>query len=194
MKIVLWFTFYFLAFLGFVVGMYMNKDKIVETTEQVPVLNYTQYHADADIVVEDSTYYETIDSLAVVIEGMLSELSEYVSQLNERDNQIHLKNREVNKLKQENDILKKQIKSSHEAKTDFNREQNEKKLQELASTMSTMKPEVLKPILSNMPDGVIQILYDKAKPKDRARIFNAIDPKRAGEIMSDMTKNVNRSD
>ncbi|MCZ6818677.1 MAG: hypothetical protein O7G31_04215, partial [Calditrichaeota bacterium] len=77
MKTVLWISLYFMSFLAMIVGLYYSKEQVMENTKAVPVLNYTQYHLDA--MVEDTTYTETIDSLAVVVEGLLTELSEYVS-------------------------------------------------------------------------------------------------------------------
>jgi flagellar motility protein MotE (MotC chaperone) len=186
----LWFTFFFGSFVLMIVGIYFSKDKIWERTEVMPVLNHTRYHNDA--VIEDSTYTEKVDSLSVVVNGLLGQLSQYVTQLKERDNSLHLKNRELNKLKQENEILKKQIQQGDEKKEEFNREQNELRLQELAKTIGDMRVEVLRPILTGMPDNVIQILYDKAKSKDKSKIFNAMDANRAAKIMSDIAQKSTR--
>jgi len=185
MKITLWISFYFLAFVAMVAGIYMSKDKLVEKTQDVPVLNYTDYHRDA--MIADTSYVESIDSLAVVIEGLLSELTGYVSQLNERDNLILTKNREINRLRQENAILKKQIAQNETSKISYTKAQEQKRIQDLANTLSTMKPEVLGPILKNLPDDLIKILFDKAKKNDKAVIFKAMPAERAGAIMAQMT-------
>lgn len=190
MKFVIWFTFFFISFILMIVGIYYSKDRIWQETEQVPVLNQTRYHIDS--IVTDSTYTEKVDSLSVVVNGLLGQLSQYVTQLKDRDDSIHLKNREINKLKQENDILKKQIQETDEKKKEFNREQNDIRLQELAKTIGDMRVEVLKPILMSMPDDVVQILYDKAKSRDRSKIFNAIEPNRAAKIMSDIAQSSTR--
>ncbi len=190
MKIVLWASFYLLAFVAMIAGMYMNKDKIYEKTERVPVLNYTTYHED-EAAVQDTTFTESIDSLAVVIEGLLTQLTDYVTELHEKESTISKKNREINKLRQENDILKKQIASSEQEKKSFNKAQEQKRIQDLANTLSSMKPEILGPILANLPDELIKILYDRAKKSEKAVIIKALPPKRAGTIMADMAGRLN---
>ncbi len=87
MKLVLWVSFYFIAFSGMVAFMYLRKDTVIEKTEEMPILNYTQYHRDA-IIVDDSSYVEKIDSLAAVVGGMLNQMADYVIQLKERDEMI----------------------------------------------------------------------------------------------------------
>lgn len=182
MKTVLWISFYFVAFLAMIVGMYFSKDEVVEKTKGVPVLNYTQYHLDA--MVEDTTYTETIDSLAVVVEGLLTELSEYVSQLRDRDFKLRQQRAEIKKLKHENDELMKMKEQQKEMRVKFSKAQEEKKLQELAKMLGAMKPDVLAPVLANLPDNLVQIFYDKAKSRDKAKIFKALTPERAGKILA----------
>ena len=191
MKIVMWTSFYFLAFVAMIAGMYMNKDKIYEKTEKVPVLNYTTYHEEEEAAVQDTSYTESIDSLAVVIEGLLTQLTDYVTELHEKESTILTKNREINKLRQENDILKKQISSSEQEKKSFSKAQEQKRIQDLANTLSSMKPEILSPILANLPDELIKILYDRAKKSEKAVIIKALPPKRAGTIMADMAGHLN---
>ena len=184
MKTVLWVSFYFITFLALILGLYFGRDTVMEKTTNVPVLNYTQYHRDAAI--EDSTYTEKIDSLAVVVEGMLGELAEYVSQLQDKDFKIAEQKYEIEKLKNENKSLKTAQTKQEENKIKYNKEQEEQKLQELAKMLGTMKSDVLRPILSNLPDKMVQIFYDKAKPKDRVKIFNALPPDRAGKILTEI--------
>ncbi|MFQ5649088.1 MAG: hypothetical protein ACE5IY_04020 [bacterium] len=184
MKIALWISFYFLTFLGLVVGMYLSKDKVVEKTAEVPVFNYTKYHRDA--AVKDSTYTEHIDSLAVVVEGLLNQLTEYVSQLQDRDLKIAQQDFEINKLKQQNVELQKLAEKQKKSKTNYHKAQEEKKLQELAKMLGEMKAETLAPILANLPDRLVQIFYDKAKAKDRIKIFKALPPARAGKILKNI--------
>jgi len=187
MKIVLWISFYLLAFLGMVLGMYYQKDVVIEQTANIPFLEYQDVQT--DVFVEDSTYYQTMDSLAVVIEGLLGEMAGYVKKVNERDHEIHLKERELNKIKKELEILKQERSEFDDKKLVYNRQQEEKRIQALATTLSTMKTDVLRPILTNMDDDVIKVLYDKAKAKDRVKIFNALDPDRAGKILNQIAKN-----
>jgi len=186
MKVLLWVSFYFLTFTGLVLGFYFSKDKVVEKTSNIPVLNYTKYHMDA--AVKDSTYTEKIDSLAVVVEGLLTEMSEYVSQLQDRDYKIAQRDFEIEKLKRQNAELKKLTEKNEDNKKKFNKEQEEKKLQDLAKMLGSMKPEVLTPILANLPDRLVKIFYDKARAKDRIKIFKALPADRAGKILSELTR------
>lgn len=184
MKMVLWISFYFISFLVLLVGAYLGKDALFEKTTSVPVLNYTQYHRDA--VVVDSSYTEKIDSLAVVVEGMLGELAEYVSQLQDRDFEIAKQKYEIEKLKNENTSLKTTKVKTEEDKVIYNKAQEDKKLQDLAKMLGSMKPNVLAPVLKNLPDRLVQIFYNKAKSKDRVKIFNALPPDRVGKILTDI--------
>ncbi len=187
MKTVLWVSFYFVSFMVLIVAMYVSKEQIVEKTEGVPVLNYTKYHRDA--VVEDSTYSETIDSLAVVVEGLLTQLTEYVSQLQDRDHKIHSQGAELETLREQLQKLQAASKSHEQEKVDYSRQQDDKKLVDMAKMVGTMKPDVLSPILNSLSDRMVQIFYDKAKPKDRVKIFNALPPDRAGKILTRIAEN-----
>lgn len=182
MKMVLWISFYFITFMALLLGAYFGKDALFEKTTSVPVLNYTRYHRDA--VMQDSSYTEKIDSLAVVVEGMLGELAEYVSQLQDKDFKIAQQRYEIAKLKNENKSLKTTKTKTEEDKVKYNKAQEEKKLQDLAKMLGSMKPNVLAPVLKNLPDRLVQIFYDKAKSKDRVKIFNALPPERVSKILT----------
>ena len=184
MKIVLWISFYVISFLALIVGMYFARDAVSEKTRNVPVLNYTQYHHDAEVA--DSSYTEKIDSLAVVVEGLLGEMVEYVTQLQDRDFKLSTQNYEIDKLKMEKEELKKIIEGNEEKKINYNHTQEEQRLQDLAKMLGSMKPDVLSPILASLPDNLVKIFYYKAKAKDRAKIFNALPADRAGKILTDI--------
>ncbi|MCH9006532.1 hypothetical protein IIA29_00765 [candidate division KSB1 bacterium] len=188
MKTVLWISFYFISFLAMIVGLYYSKEQVVENTKAMPVLNYTRYHLDA--MVEDTTYTETIDSLAVVVEGLLTELSEYVSQLHDRDFKLRQQRAEIKNLKHENDELMKIKERQQEVKIKFSKAQEEKKLQEMSKMLGSMKPDVLSPVLANLPDNLVQIFYDKAKSRDKAKIFKALPPDRAVKILKKIVGNI----
>jgi len=187
MKMVLWISFYFMSFIALLLGMYFAKDNIVEKTNDVPVLNYTKYHHNA--AVKDSSYTETIDSLAVVVEGLLTELTEYVSQLQDRDSQITKQKSQIGALSREVEELKQKVTTQQKATVKFSKRQDEKKLQEMAKVLATMKVESLKPVLKNLSDNIVQILYEKAKAKDRSKIIDAISPERAGKILTKVAEN-----
>ncbi len=183
MKLVLWVSFYFIAFAGMVAFMYLRKDTVIEPTEEVPFLNYTEYHRDA-IIADDSSYVEKIDSLAAVVGGMLNQMADFVTQLKERDEVILRQNWRLEKVNKNEADLKKKI----EELKNFNAKQanNDKELQELSKTLSSMKADVLGPILENLSDQVVKILYDKAKKKDKANLLKSLKPQRAGKLMNEL--------
>jgi len=187
MKMVLWISFYFMSFMALLLGMYFAKDNIVETTSDVPVLNYTKYHRNA--VVADSSYTETIDSLAVVVEGLLTEMTGYVSQLQDRDIRIAQQKNEILKLTKQVKEFQRKVVAQQKATVKFNRQQDEKKLQAMAKMLGSMKVETLKPVLKNLSDNIVQILYEKAKAKDRTKIVDALSAERAGKILTQIAEN-----
>ena len=84
--------------------------------------------------------------------------------------------------------MKKSWKKKIEELKNFNAKQanNDKELQELSKTLSSMKADVLGPILENLSDQVVKILYDKAKKKDKANLLKSLKPERAGKLMSEL--------
>ena len=165
--------------------MYLRKDVVIEKTEEVPFLNYTDYHRDA-IIADDSSYVEKIDSLAAVVGGMLNQMADFVTQLRERDQMILQQNWRLEKVNKNEEELKKKI----EELKNFNAKQanNDKELQELAKTLSSMKADILGPILENLSDQVVKIIYDKAKKKDRTNLLKSLKPERAGKLMSELAE------
>lgn len=163
--------------------MYMRKDTVIEKTEEVPLLNYAEYHRDA-IIEDDSSYVEKIDSLAAVVGGMLNQMADYVTQLKERDEVILQQKWRLEKVDKNSKELKKKI----EELKNFNAKQanNDRELQELSKTLSSMKADVLGPILDNLSNQVVKILYDKARKKDKPNLLKALKPERAGKLMSEL--------
>ncbi len=163
--------------------MYLRKDTVIEKTEEVTFLNYTEYHRDA-IIADDSSYVEKIDSLAAVVGGMLNQMADYVTQLRERDEMILQQKWRLEKVNKNEEELKKKI----EDLKNFNAKQanNDKELQELAKTLSSMKADILGPILENLSNQVVKIIYNKAKKRDKANLLKSLKPERAGKLMSEL--------
>ncbi len=179
MKAVLWISFYFMTFLGLIAGMYFSKERIVEETQDMPVLSRTEWHEFVTSI--DSTSLHLVDSLGVVMGGMLGQMSFYVTEINKRDSTIQALKTELAGLYKERESMQNTIASLREANKD--KIDQEKELQDLAKTLGRMKADVLKPILQNLPDEVIRIVYDKAKSKDRTKLLNSLAPDRAGRLM-----------
>ena len=107
-----------------------------------------------------------------------------------RDSTIQALKSELAQLYKERESLNKRIQALEE--TNKEKIDQEKELQDLAKILGTMNADVLSPILQNLPDDVIHIIYDKAKSKDRVTIMNALAPKRAGKIMREMARKPNK--
>jgi flagellar motility protein MotE (MotC chaperone) len=52
----------------------------------------------------------------------------------------------------------------------------------LAKTYESMKPEEMKPILSNVDDGTVIAIYQSMSNRSKKSIFKALNPKRAAKI------------
>lgn len=179
MKLVLWIAIFVLTFAGMIAGFYFGKEKILAKTQNAPFLPRTKSHAAA--ATADTTYDSPMDSLAVVIDGLVAQLSNRIKEIQKRDATIKGLNEQVAALKNENERLKQQMAAMENLKT--LKAQHEQRIQDVSKTISSMKVEVLAPILANLPDEVVAIIYDKAKAKDRAKIFSALPPERSGRIV-----------
>ncbi|HEX9654733.1 MAG TPA: hypothetical protein VGA99_13575 [bacterium] len=179
MKMILWISLFFLSFVGMIAGLYFAKDKIHPPTQTQPHAGSPAHEGSAG---PDSSYDSPVDSLSVVTDGLLSQLSERVNDVQERDATIAKLNAQVAMLKKENDSLKKQ--SANLADLKLLKLKQEERIAELAKTLGAIKADVLSPMLANLPDEVITIIYDKAQAKERTKIFNALPPERSGRILS----------
>lgn len=179
MKAVLWISFYFMTFFGLIAGMYLSKERIVEETRDMPVLNRTEWHEFVASI--DSTSPHLVDSLGVVMESLFGQMSSYIRKINKRDSTVQALKTELAGLYKERESMQKTIASLREANKD--KIDQEKELQDVAKTLGSMKADVLKPILQNLPDEIIRIVYDKAKSKDRTKLLNSLAPDRAGRLM-----------
>ncbi len=187
MKTGLWLLFYSISFLGFILAMYFGKDPIFSKTIGIPIFNCTNYHQNMSIA--DSIYSKKYKPIAGVEKNLQTEWNESLSQLQEQNQIIAEQKLDLDKLMQENKILKKKIRQSEEQKESIKNTREEKKLQELAQMLGSMKYDVLSPILVNLPDKLVQLVYEKARVRDRTKIFNALPADRAGKILSDMATN-----
>jgi hypothetical protein len=181
MKIVIWITLFFLTFIGAIAGVYFAKDTIISKTQKKPAHEESQEESHA-LAGDDSTHGGSpVDSLIVVVEGLVSQLSERVKELQERDVTIEDLKSQIAKREAEIGNLKIQLTGLDELQQ--MKLKQEERIQGLSKTISSIKPEVLKPMLANLPDEVVKIIYDKAKVKDRAKIISALPAERSGRIV-----------
>ena len=114
--------------------------------------------SDTVIIVDEPEIEDTINTQAI-IDSLNNQLILQEEILNEYKN----RNEEIlNKL----EMAKRQVIS----------------IKDLAKTYESMKPEEMKPILSNLDDGTVIAIYNSMSSRNKKIIFKALNPKRAAEI------------
>ena len=114
--------------------------------------------SDTVIIVDEPEIEDTINTQAI-IDSLNNQLILQEEILNEYKN----RNEELlNKL----EMVKRQVIS----------------IKDLAKTYESMKPEEMKPILSNLDDGTVIAIYNSMSSRNKKIIFKALNPKRAAEI------------
>ena len=114
--------------------------------------------SDTVIIVDEPEIEDTINTQAI-IDSLNNQLMLQEAIINEYQN----RNEELlNKL----EMAKRQVIS----------------IKDLAKTYESMKPEEMKPILSNLDDGTVIAIYNSMSSRNKKIIFKALNPKRAAEI------------
>ena len=114
--------------------------------------------SDTVIIVDEPEIEDTINTQAI-IDSLNNQLMLQEAIINEYQN----RNEELlNKL----EMAKRQVIS----------------IKDLAKTYESMKPEEMKPILSNLDDGTVIAIYNSMSGRNKKTIFKALNPKRAAEI------------
>ena len=114
--------------------------------------------SDTVIIVDEPEIEDTINTQAI-IDSLNNQLMLQEAIINEYQN----RNEELlNKL----EMAKRQVIS----------------IKDLAKTYESMKPEEMKPILSNLDDGTVIAIYNSMSGRSKKLIFKALNPKRAAEI------------
>ena len=114
--------------------------------------------SDTVIIVDETEIEDTINTQAI-IDSLNNQLMLQEAIINEYQN----RNEELlNKL----EMAKRQVIS----------------IKDLAKTYESMKPEEMKPILSNLDDGTVIAIYNSMSGRNKKIIFKALNPKRAAEI------------
>jgi flagellar motility protein MotE (MotC chaperone) len=173
-NIIIWTVIFSSTFGGFVATFYFGKDKFTPTLSKIQKPDRPEA-----VPVTDSTSTAAIDSLKLVIDELLKQLSEYIVKTQELEQTVSSQKIEIGDLSAKNDSLRKDIENIKKHST---------RIEDLTKTLGAMKPEVLKPILAKLPDEIVQILYVRAKTKDKQKIFSAMPPERAGKLLKEMAK------
>ncbi|MFQ5639694.1 MAG: hypothetical protein ACE5IR_17050 [bacterium] len=173
-----------ISFTGFLAAVYLQKDKLFPKTSEDAASA-----AAIAAAIENSKAKAKIDSLTLVLDEILLQLQKHVEKTQELERQVEAKNQELQRLAAlneqmtgRNDSLEQQINII---------KATEIKVEDLTKTLGAMKLQVLRPIVQNLSDEVIQILYDRAKNKDKQKIFSSLPPKRASQVLKHMTKDLN---
>ncbi|MBN4081297.1 hypothetical protein JYT44_02920 [Caldithrix abyssi] len=75
---------------------------------------------------------------------------------------------------------KKEIQNLNDTLLALNQQKG--RIKELAKTYESMKPNEMKPILANLEDEIIMVIYNQMSSRSRKLIFQALEKKRAAEI------------
>jgi len=174
------------TFSGFMAAVYLNKDKLYP-----PATRSGPDRFDPRWARQDSLTRAKIDSLKFVISELLGQLQKLVETTKALEDSLWVREEENEHLATTIAGLETTVDSlSHTIETI---KSTQVKVQDLTKTLGAMKVDVLRPIMANLSDEVIQILYDKAKSKDKRKIFSALPPERASRILKHLTRNLNES-
>ncbi len=114
--------------------------------------------SDTVIIVDETEIEDTINTQAIIdsLNNQLMLQEEIINEYKNRNEEL------LNKL----EMAKRQVIS----------------IKDLAKTYESMKPEEMKPILSNLDDGTVIAIYNSMSGRNKKIIFKALNPKRAAEI------------
>jgi len=175
-KLILWSVLLTFTFLIFAAVFYFARDRIYDKQVSTPPKET------AKRMVTQPASSPQADSLKLVLNGLLKELEQRVEANQQLELKLKEKEAEIERLYVLTDTLKAQIARMRMTAI---------KVQDLTKTLGSMKTDVLRPIFRDLPNDVLQILYDQARSRDKEKIFNAIPPDRASMILKDMTRNLN---
>ncbi len=176
--VIVWTLGLSLSFAVFVTAAFYGKTRLQKKKKPGP-----------EVVVPDSTVLARVDSLKLVIRELMGQLEQQVAEKQALEDSLEDREARIADLTArrqaqaaEIDSLKHQIESIRAT---------EIKVQDLTKTLGSMKVDVLRPILANLSNEVIQILYDQARTKEKEKIFNALPPDRASQILKNVTRTLN---
>lgn len=172
-SLILWISFFSLSFVGFVAAFYYSRNSLM------PSLKGKAEENEISLTLPDSTSTSKVDSLTLVIDELLHQLRNNISRAKELEKIVAEQKATIAHLNATNDSLRTLLKKM---------KQENNSIQDLTKTLSSMKIEILKPILANLSDEVVQILYQRAKTREKRKFLSAMSPKRAGKIMNKLAK------
>jgi len=123
----------------------------------------------------DSLQNSTIilDTVIIVDEPEIKDSINIQAIIDSLNNQLMIQENLINKYKNKNEELLNRLELAKRQVVS---------IKDLAKTYESMKPEEMKPILSNLDDGTVIAIYNSMSSRNKKTIFKALNPKRAAEI------------
>jgi|TARA_B100000959_G_scaffold217146_1_gene228981 flagellar motility protein MotE (MotC chaperone) len=123
----------------------------------------------------DSLQNSTIilDTVIIVDEPEIKDSINIQAIIDSLNNQLMIQENLINEYKNKNEELLNRLELAKRQVVS---------IKDLAKTYESMKPEEMKPILSNLDDGTVIAIYNSMSSRNKKTIFKALNPKRAAEI------------
>ena len=115
----------------------------------------------------------TSDTVIIVDEPEIEDTINTQAMIDSLNNQLMLQEEIINEYKNRNEELLNKLEMAKRQVIS---------IKDLAKTYESMKPEEMKPILSNLDDGTVIAIYNSMSSRNKKIIFKALNPKRAAEI------------
>ena len=115
----------------------------------------------------------TSDTVIIVDEPEIEDTINTQAMIDSLNNQLMLQEEIINEYKNRNEELLNKLEMAKRQVIS---------IKDLAKTYESMKPEEMKPILSNLDDGTVIAIYNSMSGRNKKIIFKALNPKRAAEI------------
>jgi MinD-like ATPase involved in chromosome partitioning or flagellar assembly len=115
----------------------------------------------------------TSDTVIIVDEPEIEDTINTQAIIDSLNNQLMLQEEIINEYKNRNEELLNKLEMAKRQVIS---------IKDLAKTYESMKPEEMKPILSNLDDGTVIAIYNSMSGRNKKIIFKALNPKRAAEI------------
>lgn len=177
-KVILWGFVFILTFAAFVALFYFGRAKFwpapagEDRTEQVAQPQIAHSTDDSLTAIKMDSLIQVTEQLSRQQAGYLKEKQEYEKIIAFQKGQIEVLSAKGDSLAKKMDLLKVQ----------------ETRISDVTKTLGAMKIAELEPILKKLPDEALQILYTKAKTRDKEKIFRAMPPDRAGRLLNEMAQ------
>ena len=115
----------------------------------------------------------TLDTVIIVDEPQMEDTINTQAIIDSLNNQLMLQEDLINEYKNRNEELLNKLEIAKRQVIS---------IKDLAKTYESMKPEEMKPILSNLDDGTVIAIYNSMSGRNKKIIFKSLNPKRAAEI------------